>query len=258
MWESFMDNEWLFYLYTFLACIGGGFVQSTSGFGFGIFVMVFFPLYLPVLQASGLCSLILIFLLSTLVWRYRKYIQWKHAVFPAAVYLVVSTVTIRLASSVNLSGINFWLGIFLLLIAIYMAFMSQKIKVKANRGVATVCASLSGMVDGLFSIGGPPMTVYFLALLGNDKLKYLGTIQFFFLITNFANSFNRFTSGILESSTLCLVLPGIVGQFIGIRLGNRVVERIDSRHFQIFVYVFLAVSGVLTCISSLFAGMRAC
>lgn len=67
MWESFMNSEWLFYLYTFLACIGGGFVQSTSGFGFGIFVMVFFPLYLPVLQASGLCSLILIFLLSTLV-----------------------------------------------------------------------------------------------------------------------------------------------------------------------------------------------
>nr|WP_308627484.1 sulfite exporter TauE/SafE family protein [uncultured Eisenbergiella sp.] len=247
-----MDSEWLFFLYTFLVCIGGGFVQSTTGFGFGIFVMVFFPLYLPVLQAAGLSSLILIFLLSTLVWRYRKYIQWKQAIFPAAVYLIVSTTTIRLASSINLSGINFWLGMFLLLIAIYMAFMNQKITVKANWGTAAVCASLSGTVDGLFSIGGPPMTVYFLALLGNEKLKYLGTIQFFFFITNLMNSFNRIFSGILKPFTLLLVLPGIFGQYIGSRLGNRIVDRIDSRHFQILVYSFLAVSGIFTCISSLF------
>ena len=247
-----MYSEAPLFLYTFLVCIGGGFIQSTIGFGFGIFVMVFFPLYLPVLQASGLSGLILIFLLCTLVWRYRKYIQWKQAVFPAVVYLIVSTTTIHMASSINLSGINFWLGIFLLLIAIYMSFMNQKIKVKANCGVAAVCASLSGIVDGLFNIGGPPMTVYFLAFLGNEKLKYLGTIQFFFLITNLMNSFNRITSGILKPFTLLLVFPGIVGQFIGIRLGNKVVDRIDSRHFQIFVYVFLAASGILTCISSFF------
>lgn len=247
-----MINEWLPFLYTFFICIGGGFVQSTAGFGFGIFVMAFFPLFLPVLQASGLSSLILIFVLSTLVWRYRKYIQWKHAIFPAIVYLLVSTATIRLASSAELPGINFWLGGFLLLIAIYMAFMKQKIKVKANYGIAAICASLSGVVDGLFSIGGPPMTVYFLALLGNDKLKYLGTIQFFFMITNLMNSFNRIASGILESYTLFLVFPGVIGQFIGTRLGNQIVHRIDSRHFQIFVYTFLAISGAFTCISSFF------
>ena len=246
-----MYSEWPPSLDTFLVCIGGGFVQSTTGFGFGIFVMVFFPLYLPVLQASGLSSLILIFLLSTLVWRYRKYIQWKQAVFPAIVYLIVSTVVIRMASSIDLSGINFWLGIFLLLIAFYMAFMKQKIKVRANWSTAAICSSLSGAIDGLFSIGGPPMTIYFLALLGNEKLKYLGTIQFFFWITNLMNSFNRITSGILEPFTFLLVIPGILGQFIGSMLGNRLVDRIDSSHFQTFVYAFLAVSGVLTCISAL-------
>ena len=31
-----MQIEWPLMLYTFLACIGGGFIQTTTGFGFGI------------------------------------------------------------------------------------------------------------------------------------------------------------------------------------------------------------------------------
>lgn len=244
-----MRIEWPYLLYTFLICIGGGLIQATTGFGFGIFVMVFFPLFLPVVQASSLSSLILIFLLSALAWRYRDHVQWKQALFPAAIYLIANTIIVRLIPKIDLSGIHFWLGVFMVLIAVYMAFMNQRIRIRPNWKAAAVCSTLSGAADGLFGIGGPPMTIYFIALLGGDKLAYLGTIQCFFWVTNLINSFNRITGGVLEAATLWLVLPGVLGQFIGIAAGNRVVRRIDSRHFQPFVYLFLAVAGILTCIS---------
>lgn len=246
-----MQIDWSFMLYTLLITIGGGFIQATTGFGFGIFVMVFFPLYLPVLQVSGLSSVILIFLLSSLAWRYRKYIQLKQALLPAAFYLVVSTTVIRLAPGFNLTGINFWLGIFMVVTAIYLAFMSKKISVQANIGTAAICSSLSGVADGLFGIGGPPMTVYFMAVFGDDKMRYLGTIQCFFWATNLINCVNRLSSGILSSSTLILAIPGVIGQFIGVFFGSKVVDRINADQFRLFVYGFLGIAGVLTCITGI-------
>lgn len=246
-----MQIEWPLMLYTFLACIGGGFIQTTTGFGFGIFVMVFFPLYLLVLQASGLSSVIMIFLLSSLAWRYRKHLQWKQALLPAAIYLVVSTAVIRLAPHFSLTGINFWLGVLMIAIACYMAFMSKKISVRATPLSAAVCSSLSGVADGLFGIGGPPMTVYFMAVFGSDKLKYLGTIQCFFWATNLVNCVNRLSSGVLLPSTLLLAVPGIAGQFIGMAIGSKVVDRIRADQFRLFVYAFLGIAGVLTCITGL-------
>lgn len=246
-----MQIDWSFMLYTLLITIGGGFIQATTGFGFGIFVMVFFPLYLPVLQASGLSSVILIFLLSSLAWRYRKYVQLKQALLPAAFYLVVSTTVIRLAPGFDLTGINFWLGNFMVLTAIYLAFMSKKISVQANIGTAAICSSLSGVADGLFGIGGPPMTVYFMAVFGDDKMRYLGTIQCFFWATNLINCVNRLSSGILSGSTLILAIPGVIGQFIGVYFGSKVVDRINADQFRLFVYGFLGIAGVLTCITSI-------
>lgn len=245
-----MQIDWALMLYTLLIAIGGGFIQTTTGFGFGIFVMVFFPLYLPVLQASGLSSVILIFLLSSLAWRYRKHVQLKQALLPAALYLVVSTTVIRLAPGFDLTGINFWLGIFMVVTAIYLAFMSKKISVRANFGTAAICSSLSGAADGLFGIGGPPMTVYFMAVFGNDKMQYLGTIQCFFWATNLINCMNRLSSGILSSSTLILAIPGVIGQFIGVFFGSKVVDRINADQFRLFVYGFLGIAGVLTCVAS--------
>ena len=45
-------------LYVFLPCIIGGIIQATTGFGSGIFVMLFFPLFLPILQSSALSTLV--------------------------------------------------------------------------------------------------------------------------------------------------------------------------------------------------------
>lgn len=203
------------------------------------------------MQASGLSGLITIFLLSNLAWRYRKYAQIKQALLPAAIYLVVSTSVIRLAPNLDLTGIELWLGIFMIIIAFFLAFMRDKISVKPNLGTAAICSCLSGVADGLFGIGGPPMTVYFMAVFGNDKMRYLGTIQCFFWVTNLINSINRLSSGILLSSTLILAIPGVIGQFIGVFFGSKVVKRINGEQFRYFVYGFLAIAGVLTCVTSI-------
>lgn len=244
-----MTVSWEACLYTMLASIGGGFVQATTGFGYGIFVMMFFPLYLSILEASALSQAISLFLLVSLTWRYRKHIRIKDVILPAACYLVISTVLILFAKDFDFRILSIVFACVMIMLALYMMFFSQKIQIKAGPVSAILCSSLSGAASGLFGIGGPPMTLYYMALYGGEKYIYLGTLQCFFLVTNASNNIVRLANGILSPELLLLVIPGVVGQAAGAWIGNRVLPRIPVEVFRYVVYGFIAFSGIITLVS---------
>lgn len=246
-----MAIHWSLYLYTMLASIGGGFVQATTGFGFGIFVMLFFPLYLPLLSASALSQNVSLFLLTRLAWHYRKYTRMSAVVLPAIVYLLVSTLVIWLAPGMELRWLSIVFAVMMIVLAVYMLFFSSRVHMRASPLTAVGCSALSGAASGLFGIGGPPMTLYYMAMYGVDKYAYLGTIQFFFWITNVANQITRLSSGLLTREVLLLTIPGVIGQAVGAYIGMKVVDRIPVEPFRYGVYGFLAVAGVTTLVSSL-------
>lgn len=247
-----MTLSWTAYLFTMLASIGGGFVQATTGFGYGIFVMMFFPLFLPdILQSSALSQAISLFLLVNLTWRYRKHIRIKDVLLPAACYLVISTVLILFAKGFDFRILAIVFACLMIILAVYMLFFSQRIHIKAGPVSAVVCSSLSGAASGLFGIGGPPMTLYYMTLYGGDKYVYLGTLECFFLVTNISNNAVRLATGILTPELLLLVIPGVIGQAAGAWIGNRVLAKIPVDKFRLVVYGFLAISGVITLVSKL-------
>lgn len=246
-----MHIAWLPYVYTFLASVGGGVVQSTTGFGYGIFVMIFFPLFLPLIQASALSSAISFFLVTTLTWKYRRYIKLRDVIVPSLFYLLVSTVLIWYAPGFDFHIISIVYAVFMIVLAVYMLFFSARLKIKANVVSALLCSGVSGAGSGLFGIGGPPMTLYYMALYGGDKYHYLGTLQCFFWITGLANNITRLSNGLLSKDVLLLIIPGFLGQAIGVWIGGRIVGKISQNAFKYVVYGFLAVSGVITLITKL-------
>lgn len=244
-----MTISWEACLYTMVASIGGGFVQATTGFGYGIFVMLFFPLYLSILEASALSQAISLFLLISLTWRYHKHIRIKDVVLPAACYLIISTVMILFAKGFDFRILSIVFACVMIALALYMLFFSQKIRIKAGPVSAVLCSSLSGAASGLFGIGGPPMTLYYMTLYGGEKYAYLGTLQCFFLVTNASNNIVRLANGILTPELLQLVIPGVIGQADGAWIGNWVLPRIPVQQFRYVVYGFMVITGIITLIS---------
>ena len=62
----------------FLLSIGASFVQRTTGFGFGIFIMTMLPFFLPTYgEATTLSGLLAITTSAVIVWRMRSYVTWK-------------------------------------------------------------------------------------------------------------------------------------------------------------------------------------
>lgn len=228
----------------FLTPIIAGLIQTVTGFGSGIFMMVFFPMLFPILGASAISSAISLAGTCTLSWHYRKYCKWKLTLIPALVYILVSSGAILLAPYLPTDILKKVFGVFLMLLSVYFLVFSSKLKIKATLLSATVCGTLAGILGGLFGIGGPPMVIYFLAAL-DSKEEYLGTIQFHFFVTGVYMLFFRIYKGIFTMDMIPYVILGMAGMMIGKRLGTKIVDRINADTMKKLVYAFLGVSGFL-------------
>lgn len=227
----------------FLAPIAAGIIQSVTGFGAAIFMMVFFPALFPILNASALAASISLVGTCSLSWHYRKQSEWKLTLLPSVVYIIVSSASILLAPYLPTTTLKKTFGFFLILLSIYFLTISGKLKIRASVVSATVCATVSGVVGGLFGIGGPPMVIYFLAAL-DDKEKYLGTIQLFFLITGVWTLIFRIINGIYTLDLVPYTVLGVAGIMVGKKIGVRIVDRINADTMRKLVYGFLGFAGL--------------
>jgi len=238
-------------LYVFLPATVAGVIQATTGFGAGIFMMLFFPMFLPMIQCSALSSAIGLVNTITMAIMYRKYAQMRLIVLPTIIYFFFSTVCIWYSTQIDLGAFKPFFGLFLTALGLYFLFFSQRVKLKGTWKSAAVCSSLSGIASGFFGIGGPPMVLYFLSLTGDDKYAYLGTIQMFFLITSIQGVATRALNGIYTKELLMLIPIGMVGSLIGTRFGTKIVQKLRVDRLRILIYAFLCLAGFATFLTNL-------
>lgn len=233
-------------LYVLMPATIAGVIQATTGFGAGIFMMLFFPMFLPMIQCSALSSAVGLISNIKLSIQYRRHAKPRLLVLPACFYVACNTLCIWYSTRIDLGAFKPFFGLFLLALGLYFLFFAQRIRLKGGVLSAAVCASLSGAASGFFGIGGPPMVLYFLALVGDDKYAYLGTIQLFFLITGLQGVATRAIAGIYTPSLLALIPAGMAGIMIGNMVGTRIVQKLRVDRLRLLIYAFLCLAGLAT------------
>ena len=138
----------------------------------------------------------------------------------------------------------------LILLSIYMFFFSSKIKIKPNPFTGLVAGGGSGVLGGLFSMGGPPVVIYFMQSEGDDKEKYLATIQMYFLLSNIYGTTVKAINGFITKEVLILAAFGSVGMVAGIFIGKLIFKRLRADVLRRVVYCFMAVAGVINIVSA--------
>lgn len=231
----------------FCAAIMAGLIQTVTGFGSGIFMMLFLPQFFPLLKASALSGSVTLMVNGGVAWKYRKYSQKKYTLLPAVFFIISSSLAIALGKNLPTVLLKKTFGGFLFLLSLYFMFAGQNKKRKASVATAIVCALLSGVLGGFFGISGPPMVIYFLSVL-DKKEEYLGTIQLFFFCSGVYMFLLRICSGIYTLDLLRYTVIGMSGVFIGMQMGYKIVDRLDTARLKKIIYFFLAVSGVLNLI----------
>ena len=247
----------------FLLSIGASFVQRTTGFGFGIFIMTMLPFFLPTYgEATTLSGLLAITTSAVIVWKLRGFITWKRLWPILLTFIIVSTIAIFTLTRIEDHILRCILGVALIVISIYFAAFlrpvgskrpkverSQRIKLPTTKRVQVGAGTLSGLMGGFFGMQGPPAVLYFIQS-EPTKEHYMAMAQTYFLIGNVMMTIVRAYNGFLTTTVLTDYCFGLGGVIVGTSLGAYVFKRIPNRIFRYIVYAYIAVSGVIILLSS--------
>ena len=229
----------------FLLTIGASFVQRTTGFGFGIFIMAMLPFLMPSYGEATTLSGLLAMTTSTLICvRMRKFITWKRLIPILLTFIIISTPTIFLSTRIDNQILNRILGITLILTALYFAFFSKKIKLKTTLPYQVGAGTVSGVMGGFFGMQGPPAVLYFISS-EPDKNHYIAMAQTYFLLGNSVMTVVRATNGFLTATVSRNYLFCLAAVFIGTMLGSWAFKHIPGKIFPYIVYSYIGISGLV-------------
>ena len=229
----------------FLLAVGASFIQRTTGFGFGIFIMTLLPFLMPSYGEATALSGLLAFTTSLIASiKYRRFITWRRLIPILSIFLITSTIAISVLSKMENGTIRFILGFILIFVSIWFAFLNKRIRFGTTLPYQLGAGSVSGLMGGFFGMHGPPAVLYFISC-EKDKEHYMGMIQTYAVITNVTMLIVRFYNGYVTPVVWTSYLYGLAGLVIGILAGNWAYNRIPNRLFTYFVYGYIGISGLI-------------
>ena len=232
--------------FVFILTVIASFIQRVSGFGFGIFVMMFFPFFLPSYGESVMLSGLLAGSTALMIaLRNWQYIRWNLMGRVVLFNVVASYLATEYMNSLGNDTMKQCLGVVLILIALYFLFGEGKMgRIFKSKLAQVSIGSISGVMGGMFAMPGPPLVLYCISTI-DDKQEYVTTLQAFSVVMNLCYTLFRFNAGFYSEDTWLWWLVGLMGAFIGSSVGARCFERISSRTLKYIVYTMMIVSGVV-------------
>ena len=233
------------YIVMALAALVGGIIQPLTGFGSAVILMVAAQYFFDITVAPSVVAAICLVQSGIMAWTRRKSIDLKQILPPIALYTVCSLVVISLLGQMDLHVLTAIFGGFLVLLAVYFLFIARRVQLRPSPAAGMLCSAFSGCCAGAFTIGGPMMALYFVAI-ARDKASYVANMQFLFVTTNAINLAMRAVRGLYGTAHLPITAVGAVFVVFGMVIGNALSRRMSGDVARQVVYIGGGVSGLVT------------
>lgn len=232
-------------LYIFLLCIVASFIQTTTGFGFGVFIMTMLPFLMPSYgEATALSGLLALTTVILVVARNYRLIIWKHLLPILVTFIVISAFAVFILAKTEETLLKQILGVVLILTSLYFIFFSNRIHLRPTLPVQIGIGAVSGLMGGFFGMQGPPAVLYFISV-EKDKDRYMALASAYFLIGNTMMTFSRAANGFVTKTVGLDYLYGLGGVAIGAAIGTAVFRRIPQKTLRYIVYTYIGISGII-------------
>lgn len=227
-----------------LGSAAAGALQTVTGFGSVMLMMMIFPFFFSILDAPALSLSINLLYCMILTIKYRRDIDWRVTIPPTIVYSVVSFIITGLVGSTDLGLLVIVFSVFLMILSVYFLLVASKVRAKPHAIVGMACGAMSGVTAGLFALGGPPIAPYFIAATKSHK-SYVASMQLLFMITNIVTLAGRMMNGIYNWSLWPFIAAGSVFILGGMLVGEKLADKINPDRTRAIVYGFVGISGLV-------------
>ncbi len=246
-----MDLE-IILLLVAVVTFAASYVQGATGFGFGILAMIFLPSLLLYTEANVLSSVLsALSALFVAVLTFRK-IHWKNLWFPSLGCVVSTYLSVLFIKGQSSEILTLLLGVALLALSLYFFFFADKIRIKPTWYAGLIAGVLSGVMGGMFAIGGPPVVIYFMQS-EEEPDGYFATISAYFVFLGVVSVGTKAAAGFITETVWIALAVGLLAMLAGSFVGKRTRDKIDGRLIKKVVYGFMAVSGLINIVTSLVA-----
>ena len=224
--------------------------QNVTGFGFGMVMMIFLPSLMKYTEANMLSSILgPLTSVLVLITLYRR-VNWKNLIFPVAGSILFTYLSIIFMKSAKNDTLLLLLGIALFVLSIYFFFFSDKVRIRPTWYAGLIAGSASGVMSGLFSIGGPPIVIYYIQS-EKETDGYFATVSAYFVISGAVSIAMKAATGFMTPNVWIALLFGAVGMLAGAFFGRLTRNKIKPAAVKKSVYGVMALSGLINIITVL-------
>ena len=230
--------------------LGASYIQSTTGFGFGIFAMIFLPSVLLYTEANVLSTMLSILTSALVCVSTFKNINWRNLFFPLLGSLAATQLAVNFIKVQKSQTLTLLLGIALLVLSIYFFFFSGKIKINPTWYAGLIAGIVSGIMSGMFAIGGPPVVIYYLHS-EKDTDDYLATISAYFVFSGIISVAAKARAGFITPNVWIGFAVGLLGMLVGAFVGKLTRDKANATAIKKAVYAVMALSGIVNIATAL-------
>lgn len=230
-----------------LTLIGAGasFVQRVTGFGQGIFAMLFLPHFLPSPTAAVTVSTLFSSVTTTYnSIKYRKDISFPTILPVLAGTMVAIPIAVYFSGKISGEAFSVILGIVLILLSLYFIVWGQKIRFKPTLLKGALAGFCGGTLNGLFATGGPPVVLY-LTNATTESHVYFASIQFYFAFTNAYAVIFRIINGLITPQVLLFSAVSLLGCMMGDFAGSKLFSKLNGTLLKRIIYITMILSGIV-------------
>lgn len=220
-----------------------GFVQSVTGFGFGLVSMSLLPLVLGFNDAYTMVAILnLVVCTMTLVNNIRHY-RWREGLG----LLIGSCLAVPVGFYAMVHLQSYWmlrgLGLLICLFTLSDLLMSRTRPLRISERYDLLMGAISGGLSGAFNAGGPPAVIYAYSQ-SWSKEHTVALLQVVFGTSSIIRLFMVHSSGLLRDELLRIGLVAMLPLILAIYIGTSILHRIKRERLRFIVFVFLFLIGV--------------
>jgi uncharacterized protein len=226
-------------LIIFLAAIVRGF----SGFGFSLLTITSLSLFYPPAEIIPSIFMLELAASANLLPGIWKDIHWK-SLAPLTLGCVIATpIGVWALANFAPAPMQIALSIFVLGATLLM-WRGYALKTMPGPFASTLAGAASGLSNGAFGIGGPPVILFYFASPAGDFAGRASLVAFF-LATDMIGLANQSVHGLITWATVVQAAVYLPALLAGVWLGARSFKGADPQTFRKYVLGILAILAVI-------------